>query len=348
MKSLRPALIGIVTALFSMTMVLGGLSLALAEGGVTELSLLPTNPPITPTLYIPPTALPDTPSPTPPPATLIPTHTSTTIPTDSCQEQPEGWVLYNVQDGDTLQALANRYAIPVEQVMQANCMVIPTLLAGTYIYLPPTIPSPTATATKQPTPTRTLLVQVLTFTITSFTIPCGPPPGWVLYTVQKDDTLYRLSQIFGVAVYQLQHANCMGQSIVIHLGSRIFVPFLLPSSTSQPTMTLTPKPTSTTISTSIPTIIPTTILTSIPTPVPSPSPTITPSTSPSPIPTQTQPPTFTIPPSATIQLSVTPESTKTLPPAELPTETNAPTGTDNAPLHGETARLGTWIRQIAS
>ena len=103
-----------------------------------------------------------------------------------------------VKSGDTLESLARKHKIGSETVRLMNCLVTETLLPGSMIYLPP-IP----TATK---------------------VPCGAPAGWILYTVQPGDNLYRLSRAYGITVADLQKANCMGTSTIIITGKKLYVP----------------------------------------------------------------------------------------------------------------------------
>lgn len=53
---------------------------------------------------------------------------------------------------------------------------------------------------------------------------CGRPAGWVNHIVQPGDTLYQLSLEYGVTVTQLQNANCMGASTILHTGQILYVP----------------------------------------------------------------------------------------------------------------------------
>jgi LysM repeat protein len=121
-----------------------------------------------------------------------------------------------VKSGDTLENLARKHKVGTETLRQLNCLLTVTLVPGRTIYLPP-IP----TATKE---------------------PCGAPAGWVLYTVQPGDTLYRISRIYGITVSELQKANCMGTSTVIVVGKRLFVPPWAPADPT-PTDDYLPIPT---------------------------------------------------------------------------------------------------------
>lgn len=250
MRGTRQILLGLVVGLASLVITLGGLALALTEGNLTAptQTLPPTG---TPTWqpYTPP---PESPTPPAPPATFTLPPPPTTCP------PPSGWVAYVVQPGDTLADLAARYRTSEEALRQANCLLTASLLPGSVLYVPPV-------------PTRT-------------PVPCGPPPGWVQYTVRTGDTLYHLSQIYGITVRQLQDANCMGSSTLIRAGQTLYVP---PWATRTPVPSASPTPSRTPTRTPVtpgpsgtPTATSTGTSTSLPTETPSPSPSATPTASP--------------------------------------------------------------------
>lgn len=174
----------------------------------------------------------------------------------------------------------------------------PTLTSTT---LKETTPSPSASPVQPsaviPTYSPTPMLSETPIREASATIPptqgasCGPPPGWVLYTVQSGDTLYRLSRSVGVSVAEIQWANCLGNSTTIRNGQQLFLPRIPPP----PLLPTTPPP---------PVFIPTI------TPLPTESPTATP------------PPTSPVPPE-TPTLEPTRPPTDT--PMPLPTNTPEPT-----------------------
>lgn len=51
---------------------------------------------------------------------------------------PKDWVLYEVQPGDSLSAIANRGEISVSELMGANCLESDTIIIGAKLYVPPT------------------------------------------------------------------------------------------------------------------------------------------------------------------------------------------------------------------
>jgi LysM repeat protein len=243
MRIARQILWGLSIALFSSGIILGSLSLSLAEGNMA--ALLPTTPSLSPSS---PTFPPFTPPvgttspPIPPIATFTPTPPPTNCP------PPAGWQAYLVQPGDMLEGLAERYRVPADQLSQANCLMTTSLLPGSYLYVPPV-------------PTRT-------------PVPCGAPSGWIHYTVLRGDTLYSLAQYYQVTVQQLQQANCMGNSTILYTGRQIYVP-PMPTRTPSPTPTASLTPASTSNLTPTASDTPTPTPTETPTQTSSPVPTDT-------------------------------------------------------------------------
>jgi LysM repeat protein len=250
MKNLWQILGGIMIALASIGLILGGISLSLAEGNLTTK--------LAPTLTLPPTSSPawqpcilPTDSPTPPPFTWTPSLP----PSPTSCPSPPGWLPYVVQPDDTLDALSAYYQISSAELGQANCLPTKELLLGAIVYVPPM-------------PTQT-------------PVPCGPPRTWVAYTIQAGDTLYHLSWVYGITVVELQRANCLGHSTLIRTGRRLYVPpwaTRTPSPTASSTVAATDTPTDT--PTILPSDTPTATFTSSPSDMPTEIPTDTQTPSP--------------------------------------------------------------------
>ena len=229
MQALRQLGAGVIVAIFSVILVIGGIFLSLAE-------TLPT--PATPT-QIPPTFPLSFPTPTAtiitilpsetPTETILPSETASVLPSitsiapTSCTP-PSGWIRLTVATGDTVYSLAQRYKTSAENLSAANCLTAVEVPAGYILYVPPV---PTVTV-----------------------IPCGPPVGWVKnYIVQPGDTLFRIALSYNITYPRLQRANCMGSSTIIYIGQRLWVPNI-PTRTPVPGITIvptnTPLPTITT------------------------------------------------------------------------------------------------------
>lgn len=272
----------------SLTLVLGSLVLSMIEGGfglalATQPDLIATalkQASQTPSPVV--TLEPGEPTYTPQPSltnTLVPT------PTPGCP-LPEGWSQISVQVGDSMESLAAGYGTTAQVLMQANCLNSNQVMPGMVLYVPPIVPAEQVVAPTSVPTTR-----------------CGPPRNWVQIVIQPGDTLYELGKKYGVTVGELQAANCLGSSIDIKAGQKLYVPYV-PTATATRTRTPTVQLTATL------TLVPTIIHTATFTFTPSLTPTMTPS------PTETLTPT------------VTPTSTETPTPTNTPTPSDTPTPTD--------------------
>ena len=142
---------------------------------------------------------------TPPPGSPTPTTPTPTASPTPCPSPPAGWVPYTVQPGDTLSELAMLAGVTQEQVLEVNCLTSSELMGGQVLFLPP-LPTPT---------------------------PCGTvPAGWVPYTVQPGDTLFRLASLAGVSQDEVMQVNCLASRELI-AGQSLYLP-PLPKPTPTP------------------------------------------------------------------------------------------------------------------
>lgn len=227
MQNLRQLGGGVIIALISVILVIGGISLALSETLPSQATPTPIPPTIslifpTATYTVSP-ALSET-------ATGTPTESATPSLTDtvyvtntlfvqaSCTP-PTGWTRIITSATDTIYALAQRYKTTAENLGAANCLSSFDIPPGLTLYVPPV---PTVTV-----------------------IPCGPPAGYVRrYVVRPGDNLYRIAISYGITYQQLQRANCMGSSTTIYSGQLLWVPNI-PTRTPVPTPTIPPTATPT-------------------------------------------------------------------------------------------------------
>ena len=301
MKNFRQVFLGFGAALLSIFLVLGSFSIAFTEGGMVKVALQltePVNP--FPTQVLPLTSVPLL-GVTSTAAPLIVEETSPVISETPPPEVvacacPPGWFKIVVQMGDTLDSLAITYGTTTEMLVQENCLVINNLIAGMILYVPAALTT---------TPEET----------------CGPPPGWVYYTVQKGDTLFRISLMVGASITELQFANCRVGQTDIRAGQRLYVPFV-------PASAMTPTPTQVNTATPVPSqtpypATPTSWVAASWTPTESipPSQTTTPTVTPVPEDTST--------PTSTVTLTSTPTNMPTTTPTVTPLPTEMPTTSPN-------------------
>ncbi len=279
MKSLEQLIMGIGTAAGSVLLVLAAIMLSLVEGNPAAVAAVTQSPSRT---SLPSStsgqliSVTQTGSSATITFTVQPSATITLTSTASSMcPPPSGWISYMVETGDDLNTLAQRAGATVDELMRGNCLLSDGLMPGSILFLPVVTPTQTLTVTVLPTRFEAL---AQTLTPSPPPIPCGPPRGWVKYTVQSKDNLYRISQAFGVSVSELMVANCLS-STLIQTGLRLYVPNVATRTPSvQATQTPTPhktntptlEPTLTASSTPTPTNLPSSTFTAIPslTPVP--------------------------------------------------------------------------------
>jgi LysM repeat protein len=227
MRALREMGGGLIIAVLSLLLVIGGISLSLAENTPDEQPTPTPLPPSVSTSIELPTFTPIVLT-TNTPETLTPTVTATItlVPTQMVSivcNPPVGWIQILVSTNDTLYTIAERYKTTAEILNVSNCLNNTIPATGSRLYVPPI-------------PTVTI-------------IPCGPYAGWIkAYTVRPGDNLYRISLLYRTTVQQLQRANCMGASVTIYAGQVLWVPNVptsTPGITNVPntsTMTQQPQP----------------------------------------------------------------------------------------------------------
>ncbi len=211
MRALREALGGLSLAAITACTVLGGILLAVSETrSAVPLATFATQtaPASAPTIQ----------------ATL--TLTSGVIPSAATRRPKLSQTpTFAVQ---TLQATS--LPPPAVQTLQATSLPPPAVQTLQATSLPP----PAAPSNTSAPPTLAVAPS-LTPTV------CAPPGGWVAYTIQPGDTLFRIGLRYGLTVTELERANCLaGDSI--KSGQRILVPPLptsaaptRPAATSAPT-----------------------------------------------------------------------------------------------------------------
>lgn len=134
---------------------------------------------------------------------IIPAARSGSPPMGNPTDVP--WTRHTVRSGDTLTAIAYRYGITVNDIVQANNLYNPS-----YIY-----------------PGQTLI------------IPAGQmrgptQPAATYYTVRSGDTLASIALRYGTTVYALIHANNLSNPSLICPGQQLVIPGMAPPPAEPP------------------------------------------------------------------------------------------------------------------
>ncbi len=117
---------------------------------------------------------------------------------------------YTIQRGDTLGLVAQRFGVSLANLINANSISNPNLIFVGQVL---TIPGSGGGGDTNPPPGPTA------------TSPAPPPPasGGGTYTVQAGDTLWAISQQFGVSVADIESANGLS-SALIFVGQVLTIP----------------------------------------------------------------------------------------------------------------------------
>lgn len=131
--------------------------------------------------------------------------------------------IYIVQRNDTLWSIARKYGVSVQEIINANNLKTNVLTIGQQLIIPikdsdieeppepiaPPEPEPEPAPTPEPTPE-----------------PEPVPPtqdDYTIYTVQKGDSLWLISQRYGITVPELIDTNNL-QNLTIYVGQKLLVP----------------------------------------------------------------------------------------------------------------------------
>jgi LysM repeat protein len=202
--------------MLSAYLIFGSLVMSVVEGSENEEMIIQATSPIEIIVYpakiIEPTATATTPLPVVlPPAT-----------TPVC-DYPNTWHAYSVEFGDTLNNIADSLLVAAEKIIEGNCIEIPFLDEGDVIYLP-------VKSTLAPPIEHTQIITSFATEIPQIEeVSCGAPTDWKTYAVKKGDTLFSISNAFGVEIPQIQFANCMGESTSVITGIVLNVPNVSPN-----------------------------------------------------------------------------------------------------------------------
>ncbi len=192
---------------------------------IGQLLVIPVN--------LPPT--PDESGATAPPPTATPTPSPSPTSTPSPTPTP---IVHQVQRGDTLEAIAQRYGTTVQLLAQINGISnVHQIDVGQVLLIPtPVPPSPTPTATYTPTPAPTVPAT-----------PSPTPDSYIIYIVQAGDTLGEIALAHGTTVSAIVNLNGLENPSRISPGDSLKIPASSAAAvvaSNTPALTPTPLPTS--------------------------------------------------------------------------------------------------------
>jgi LysM repeat protein len=136
---------------------------------------------------------------------------------------PKGTFRYTIQNGDTLWKLSQAYGVSVQSILDVNPGIDPqNLQIGSALCIPTAqiVPAPFAKATP---PTETA-PPTKTAPLTSEILPVTCPKGTFRYTIQNGDTLWKLSQAYGVSVQSILDVNPGINPQNLQIGSSLCIP----------------------------------------------------------------------------------------------------------------------------
>lgn len=114
---------------------------------------------------------------------------------------------YTVEKGDTLYGIANRFSTTVQAIKTLNNLTTNTLLPGQQIYIPA---SSTTTPTEPTIPTTP-------------TQPQEPETPYLIYTIQRGDSLWKISQKYDIPVNDIIAFNNLS-SANLQIGDELRIP----------------------------------------------------------------------------------------------------------------------------
>ena len=139
----------------------------------------PVPPTLTPTFTHTPTITPSPTTTATPTLTPVPTATSTPLPPQT----------YTVRSGDNLLSIALQFGLTVAELQAYNDLPSDTIIEGQSLLIPPPTPTPGPTLTLRPgEPTATFA-------------------PYILYTVQRGDTLSTIAEKYAISMEDLRRAN---------------------------------------------------------------------------------------------------------------------------------------------
>lgn len=131
---------------------------------------------------------------------------------------PVSGEIYIVEAGDTLWGISKRFGVSMSSIKDVNKLQADTISVGQRLIIPGLLKSQVTQTTQIPSPKAETIV------------PEGPKPkaipkpGLSVYKVRKDDSLWRIAQIYGTTIERIAELNGLPKDAKLVPGQEILVP----------------------------------------------------------------------------------------------------------------------------
>ena len=143
------------------------------------------------------------------------------IPSVTC---PKGTFGYTIQSGDTIWKLSQTYGISTQSILDTNPGINPqNLQIGSTLCIPVAqAAAPTPPVKAAPPVTTAPMIQTAPLTSGIPSVTC--PKGTFGYTIQSGDTIWKLSQTYGISTQSILDANPGINPQNLQIGSTLCIP----------------------------------------------------------------------------------------------------------------------------
>lgn len=135
------------------------------------------------------------------------------------KEKLVSWIKHIVQQGESLEAIANRYHTTVNLIKQLNQLSANTLRPNQFILIPSTKNTPTLAPRELPLVKMTPFVAPQKYT----GIIKEAPTRRVIHIVQANDNYQRLEKLYKVTASQIQHWNNLADNQKLIVGQQLVI-----------------------------------------------------------------------------------------------------------------------------
>jgi LysM repeat protein len=203
--------------------------------------------------------------------TEMPRATDTATPVTSPTAQPEGQIIYTVQEGDTLSLIANQFELSLNELYSYNSLTADSVIqVGQQLLLGFSM-LPDGSIPLEGFPSARVL-----------------PDSTIVHTVSAGDSFYAIAATYDLTLEQFYEVSGLDETSILQIGQEVAVgehplpeeiggstdlPAEMASPTSTATTTTTPVPSATAGPAASATALIVELATTVPTPTETPSPT---------------------------------------------------------------------------